>query len=431
MKVALVAAPSLFLPEPKTFPPLGAMYLAASAKKCGFDVDVIDLTGEENYLEKTSNFSAYDVIAISATTPQFHYAVEMLNVLRRKQPKATIIIGGAHPSVEPQSCIRVGFDLAVAGEAEVEFPLILSRLENGWKPKGEIVYAQMPMDLDALPFPDRDCIKLQQYVYIIDGIRATSIITQRGCPYSCSFCCHWKGYNITRFRSSENVVEEIRHVKERYGYQAFMFWDDEFNLNQRRTVELCEALKSLDIKFRCFIRSNLFNMQIAKVMREAGCVEVGCGVESGSDKILQIINKRTTVKQNTLARRICREVGIRFKAFTILGLPYESKETAYATMNWLLDNQPDEFDVTIFTPYPGSKIWEHPQQFDVQFDKAEMAQSLFEESYYKGPKKSPVSTSQLSAEEIVNLRDEIEDKCGRKIKSRWLWEKKEEVEGFF
>lgn len=159
-------------------------------------------------------------------------------------------------------------------------------------------------------------------------------------------------------------------------------------------------------------------------MREAGCVEVGCGVESGDNSILKTIQKRCTVKQNTLTRKICKEEGIRFKAFTILGLPGESKETAYATMNWLLNEQPDDLDITVFTPYPGSPIWEHPQLYDVQFNKAEIVQNLFAETFYKGPKASLVSTSHLSSEEIVQLRDEIEDKCGRKMKSRWLWEKR-------
>lgn len=156
-------------------------------------------------------------------------------------------------------------------------------------------------------------------------------------------------------------------------------------------------------------------------MKEAGCVEVGCGVESGSQRILDSIHKGTTVEQNTEARKVCRDLDIRFKAFTILGLPGENDESVNQTREWLRKNEPDDFDVTIFMPYPGSPIWENPENYDIQFDKDAIKKGFYDETFYKGPPKSLVRTSMLSAEDIVRLRDEIEDEFNRRVRSRWLW----------
>lgn len=419
MKVTLIVPKSSFLLEPLTFPPLGPLFISSYLKAHGHEVSVYDDSEAcaTKRGEGIKKISEADIIGITGTTPQFKEMEEWVYLIKTRFGNKTLVAGGPHASCDPKSCLEVGFDYVVVGDGEQAF---LEILKNG--ASSPIIHAPIT-ELDPLPFPDRRAIDIKRYKYKIDGLEATSMITARGCPFNCAFCCHWPGYRMVRFRSPKNVVDEIKQVQTEYGFQAYMFWDDEFNLKRERTLVLCQALKPLNIKWRCFIRADLFDVKLAEAMKEAGCVEVGCGVESGSQSILNNIHKGTTVYQNTEARRICKEKGIRFKAFLILGLPGEDVESVNATRAWLRRNEPDDFDVTVFTPYPGSPVWEKPERYDIRFDKGAIRESLYSESYYKGPPKSWVSTKALSAEQIIRLRDEIEDEFNRKFRSRWLWER--------
>jgi len=429
MKVTLIIPPSPFLLNPLTFPPLGPLYLSAYLKKSGHKVVVHDYSDTAVRRGETwDEVEKSQIVGITGTTPQFKEMVHILNWIKKHAygEGKWFVAGGPHASCDPQSCLKAGFNTVVVGDGELIFNSLLRYKAMGGSAAfamSETFYEPVK-DLDSLPFPDRDAVNIRRYRYKIDGLDATSLITMRGCPFQCAFCCHWLGYRQVRFRSPKNVIAEIKLLQEKYGYSAFMVWDDEFNLNRERTLKLCEELSPLNIKFRCFIRADLFDLKLGIRMKEAGCVEVGCGVESGSQRILNKIGKKTIVEQNTQARNICRKLGIRFKAFTIVGLPGEDEISIYETREWLRKNEPDDFDVAINTPYPGSPQWEHPQNYDIIFDKEVMRKSLYDGSYYKGPPKSLVSTSNLSAERIVQLRDEIEDEFNRKFRSRWLWEER-------
>lgn len=420
MKVALIVPLSPFLFKPLTFPPLGPLYISAYLKAHGYEVSVY-VDSEPHATKRLEAFrkvAEADIIGITGTTPQLKEMDGWAYLVKSKFRNKTLVAGGPHASCDPKSCLEAGFNYVVIGDGEQAF---LEILKHG--SPSPIVSAPFK-DLDSLPFPDREAIDIKRYKYKIDGLEATSMITTRGCPFQCAFCCHWPGYRMVRFRSPEKVVEEVNHVRTNYGYEAFMFWDDEFNLNRKRTFKLCEALKPLNIKFRCFIRADLFDRKLGEAMEGAGCVEVGCGVESGSQRILNNIHKGTTVHQNSEARRICKELDIRFKAFLILGLPGENLESVNATREWVRRNEPDDFDVTIFTPYPGSPIWEKPELYNIRFNKDAMRENFYSQSFYKGPPKSWVSTKSLSANELVRHRDQIEDEFNRKIRSRWLWEQR-------
>jgi len=420
LKVALLNPPSPFLYDPLMFPPLGILYLSAYLKRQGHEVVVYDYNDHKGRMSKKwDKVEEADVIGITGTTPQFKDMVHFVNHIKRHDygKDKWFIAGGAHASSDPKSCLDAGFDTVIVGDGEYAFEDVL-------KKKIRYIYSHPIDNINTLPLPDWSAINIRNYHYKIDGLEAMSMITERGCPYACAFCCHWEGYRKVRFRSPENVVEEIELLRNLYGYEAFMFWNDELNLNRNRTLELCAVLKPLGIKFRCFIRSNLFDAELAQAMKEAGCVEVGCGVESGSQRILNIIGKGTTVEQNTEARKICAMLGIRFKAFTIVGLPGEDEESVAETREWLRKNEPDDFDLTINTPYPSSPQWEHPEKYDLFFNKELMRKTLYDGSFYKGSPKAFVSTSGLSAERIVQVRDEIEDEFNRKIRSRWLYEKR-------
>lgn len=423
MKVALIVPRSPFLFDPLTFPPLGIMYLSSYLKQRGHTVTVYDYNDFDELLhrERWANVVVADAVGITGVTPQFKDMVQLLGWARYgSENRKYVVAGGPHASCDPDSCLGAGFDCAVIGDGEYAFERAITEHLVGKH------FAPVE-NLDMLPFPDREAIDIKKYHYQIDGVPATSIITQRGCPYQCAFCCHWQGYRKVRFRSPENVVAEIEYLKKFHGYHAFMFWDDEFNLNRNRTIELCEALKPMKVKWRCFIRADLFDAELADTMNDGGCVEVGCGVESGSQRILNNINKQVTVEQTSRARKIAKVAGIRFKAFLMIANSGDDEETVEETRDWLRKNEPDDFDITINTPYPGSPEWEHPENYDLIFDKNQLKQRFYEGLFYKGPQESPVRTKALSEERIVQLRDEIEDEFHRKTKSRDLWTKGKDI----
>lgn len=211
------------------------------------------------------------------------------------------------------------------------------------------------VDVDEHPIPARHLLPVREYKYTVAGLPATSMVTARGCCYGCLYCCKWEGYRTVRMRAISNVIEEVRQIKS-MGFQAIQIYDDELNLIHQRTLLLCKALKDEGIRWRAFVRSNLFNREQARAMADSGCYELCTGVESGSDEMLRRINKRATTAHAERMRALCHEHGIRFKGFFILGLPGETDSDVALTRDWILRNQPDDFDLSVFTPYPGSPL---------------------------------------------------------------------------
>ena len=246
------------------------------------------------------------------------------------------------------------------------------------------------------------------HTYFADGV------VVHNCPYECTFCCHWEGYRRVRLRHTDNIIVEVRGLKAQ-GFGAVMFYDDEFNLNNKRTLEVCDALKGEGIRWRAFVKANCFNEEQARAFSESGCWELCTGVESGSDAVLRTIQKKASVAHNTDARRLCKEYGIRFKAFVMVGHPGETLETAYATRDWLLQNAPDEFNLSLYTPYLGTPVADRPQDFDLAFDKLDYSQA---EYFYRGKPgeyQAHARTTALSGEELARLRDEIETEVREKL----------------
>ena len=394
MKITLIIPPAPYLIDGKVFPPLGILYAAAFLEKHGHEVKVIDMLNEEEMYE----FEEYiigavldgpDYIGITATTPDFPMALKILKKIKETNPNQKVIIGGSHSLIAPEECKKF-FDMT-----------------------GKEFFNKLGIKEDVnIRSPARHLIDMDSYHYEIDGRKATNVIGQLGCSFNCAFCCgrDIEEFNKVRTRDIKDIMSELNCLNARYGYTAFMFYDDEINLNKQRLSELCSALRKKDYKWRAFIRSDLLTEEMTKEMAESGCYELLCGVESGSDRILKVINKRTTSKINTDARGLCKKYGIRFKALMMIGLPSETKEDVMLTKQWLFDNLPDTFDISIFAPYPGSLIYDHKERFDIEFNIDYTKDIVFFKGI-PGEYKSHVKTSKLTYEEIAQLRDEIEEDC--------------------
>jgi radical SAM superfamily enzyme YgiQ (UPF0313 family) len=227
-------------------------------------------------------------------------------------------------------------------------------------------------------------------------------MTSRGCPYHCSFCARIDVYYD--FKTAEQVANEMLYLEETYGFKAFMIFDDIFIIPKSRLKRLVELVKDRNYTIRCFVRSNLVDWKTCQLLVDLGVYEVGIGIESGSISILDKNMKGTSAVMNSEAIRALRSYGIRAKAFMIVGLPGETHNTIKETKKWLEKTRPDDVDLSIFQPLPGSNIFKHPGDYDVEF-------FYNSNNWYKGKPgeySTSVRTLELSSEEIVQYRDALE-----------------------
>jgi len=400
MNICLINPPSPWLKRQNAFPPLGLLYLANAIQR-SHEVSVVDF-GNEVLEEEEIDFTLCairkaDIYGITSSTPQYKAANKIKDALKSNFPDAKIVIGGSHATYMMNGKDD-GYDWIIKGEGEWLFYQHLNVMNT--MTSGCLLIKDIHLlDIDCFK-PARDLINLKDYKYFIgkDNLPATTIITSRGCPYSCGFCA--KTDNNVRFHSAEYVCAEINEIKDKYGFDNLLFLDDCFTLNEKRLVKILAHTKKRNIKFRCYIRSDT-PMHILKLLKESGCVEAGMGIESGSQYILDSVCKKTSNEQNTEIVKYCEGIGLPVNAFLMIGLPGETKETAQQTVQWVRDAKPTKFGYNIFVPYPGSDIYNNRDKYDITIH--EMPN---EKAITKGDPdsiESFVSTPSLSKDQISDL----------------------------
>lgn len=457
--VCMIIPPSVFLLDERVFMTLGILRVAAVLEGMGVNVEMLDLSGIENYLDVVRlhlRQSSSTHFGLTATTPQMPAAFEIAQLIRSEKPSARLIIGGPHVTLvcaarkrelklnqQDGRAIRAFdklasvFDVLIAGDGEISIAQAIS--ENAPKfidaddPKSNLFLTNAK--LNDLPFPARHLLDVDSYHYTIDGVRAISMIAQLGCPYECGFCGGRASPMLrrVRMRSTKNVVAEIEHLYQSYGVKGFMLYDDELNVNPKMIElmnEIAKLQQRLGVEFmlRGFVKSQLFTDQQAEAMYRAGFRWILTGFESGSPRILKNINKKATQEENTRCVEIAKRNGLKVKALMSIGHPGESEETVMDTQNWLLKTHPEDFDVTIITTYPGTPYYDDALKlrngngpdnvwvytYEPTGDKLYAYEVDFTQvaDYYKGrPEggyKSYVYTDYLSADELVHLRDKVE-----------------------
>ncbi len=403
MKVTLISPPSPFLIDQKAFPPLGLLYVAGFLEHNGIEINVADLADKETELENALEpYMGANLYGITSTSPQYPQALKILKILRHRDPKARIVIGGAYPSSLPSKCIRDGFDYVIAGEGEDAMLQLIKNIDK--MDISSVINASYIQEMDTIPLPARHLIDIRSFAYDIGDGSGTTLITSRGCPFTCSFCSKEVWQRGTRFHSTDYVISELEHVINNYDFKHFLFLDDTITIRRKRLLELCTRMEPLNIKWRCYARTTT-TKEMLVAMKRAGCVEIGVGVESGSQKILDIVDKNETVEQNSAFVELCKQVGITANVFIMIGLPGETYETVEETRRWMEHVRPHKFGFNIFMPYAGTPVYKNPDKYDIQiFDVPE------ERSWVKGRQgeyESFVATSELSRREIERLFGEL------------------------
>lgn len=451
-RICLIIPPSLFLLDERVFMSLGILKVAAVLEQEGVTVEMLDLSGVNNYEEALAAHleqTQARCFGLTATTPQMPAATMIQETIRRLRPSARIILGGPHVTLvyaaakyerkrsvlgRASRAIRqlsAMFDVLVTGDGETAVFGALQEappnIIDGDDPKSQLFLTNAA--LENLPFPARHLLDVSTYRYSIDGTRALSMIAQLGCPFGCGFCGGRMSPFLRRVRtrSSENIVREMVHLHHTYGVTGFMLYDDELNVNPN-IVSLMSLIaatqRQLGVEFRLrgFIKAELFTDEQAAAMHEAGFRWILVGFESGHPRILENIQKKATRDDNTRCMEIARRHKLKVKALMSLGHPGESEETIRATRDWLVEVRPDDFDATVITTYPGtpyfdeavetaSGIWTYtcPKTGDrlhsVEVDYRRVA------DYYKGAPGNYTAfiyTDELTSEQLVGLRDWLE-----------------------
>ncbi len=409
MKVLLIDPPFYrFIDYYNRYFPVGLSYLAAMLQREGHEVLIYDADCnvnptnmdfsklEDNYLlyleslkdnnhpiwqemrEKVHSFSP-DIVGVTIWTTFAASAFRIASIIKEINKDMPLVMGGPHVTLKYDEVFKIcsDVDILVRGEGEETVPELVramkgkvgvkieaARLKSisgiSYRNNGEIVHnpeRSFVKDLDSIPFPSRDLLINKAYYTSEDmGLMMTS----RGCPFGCTYCATsiWK--RNTRYRSVDNVIEEIKFVMNRYGTTQFTFKDDSFTVNRKRVYEFCDRLidENIRIKWDTNTRVNMVDEDLLIKMKEAGCNSIKVGIESGSERILKLMKKQISLEQSREAARLFRKVGIHWTGYFLMGLPTETKEDAYQTLEFMKELKPDFASFCTYEPFPGTELFE-------------------------------------------------------------------------
>ena len=380
MKVLLIAPPlhGLYHAANIVMPPMNLMYVGAVLEEAGHEVGIRDLTTDGSPLD----YDGVDVVGITCSTPQYLGALEIAR--EAHESGKIVMMGGCHVSFTAADTLRTGLvDYVVHGEGELTAVELMEGLHASgnhfdpskvsgisWWDKEQDRIVRNPErpsieDVDALPYPGRHLLNMEPYK--ITTLRrtkpATTMITSRGCPFKCTYCTVPKT-NAARWRSREPsaVLDEIELLQRQYGFEGVLFMDDNFTLNTRRIMEICDGIleRSLDIVWWCQSRADTLanNEPMVAKMVESGCCTVFVGLESGNDSTLKAFNKRTSTDVGEKAVRLLNEYGIHTHGAFMIGELSETQEAMQNTIDYAKRIDPEFAQFSIMTPYPGTDLYE-------------------------------------------------------------------------
>ena len=395
MKLLLVKAPS----STHTInPPLSLAYLIPNAKKYS-EIKILDCLKEDYNFEdfqKYVQFYKPDIVGFTAFTMEIESVFKCAEIVKKINKKIYTIVGGPHASTFPENVLENKFiDFVFVSEAENNFPKLLKQLKGikknfrnipnlGFKEKGKIILNSIELeeDLDSLSFPDFDLMKFKKYpkLYLARKHPSIPILTSRGCPFNCTFCT---GYKISgkkfRARSPENIIQELKQLKQKYKIKEFQIWDDNFTLDRKRAMKFCNLLikEKLNLIWWCpnGVRMETLDYELLKKMKDSGCYAIVLGIESGSQKIQKDMNKNLDFKKLREIVNIACKLKLRTQGFFIIGYPTETKEDIIKTIKLAKSLPLDRATFGLFQPLPGSDIYnklKHQGKLnDIDFTKIE------------------------------------------------------------
>jgi anaerobic magnesium-protoporphyrin IX monomethyl ester cyclase len=404
------------------YPPLGTLYAAALLRKTGISVAVFDtmLTDPEEQFRIALKRHKPRIVVVYEDN--FNFLSKMCltrmrevayNILgASRSADATVLVNGSDPSDHAAEYLQQGFHAVLLGEAEWTLLEAVTHLLRGQ----EQSLAQVPglsyldeesrkvvrtsprpltRNLDDLPCPARDLIDTKQYRHLwqaAHGYFSLNLVASRGCPYRCNWCAKPIYGDSFSARSAQSVAEEMCELKKQWGAEHLWFADDIFGLRPKWVRELAEEVERQDaaIPFKMQSRVDLMTPDNVRSLRRAGCAEVWMGVESGSQKVLDAMDKGTHVEQIAKARENLRHQGIRACYFLQFGYPGETWDDIQKTVRLIRDTRPDDIGVSVSYPLPGTKFYERVRaelgaktNWSDSEDMAMMFQGTYTNEFYR------------------------------------------------
>jgi len=362
------------------YPPIGLAYIAAILEKNEHQVKIIDCDAEENYGEKikeTLEVFKPEIVGFYAMTWNFALANKMAGEIKKDYSGIITVLGGPNVTTMPEVSLSFdNFDFGLMGEGEETVIELFKKIENKinidfekilglvYKKEGRIIVnppRPLIQNLDSIPFPARHLLSMEKYSDIFTkNQRFSTIFATRGCPFNCTFCDRKNrmGRNW-RFRSPQNIVQEIRQVIDEYGIREFMFFDDNLIVDKTWAYQLMAEIKKLGIIWECRERVDMVDEPMLRAMKEAGCYRIRFGFESGSDEVLNTLKKGITRQQSLACARLCKKIGIEIFGYFIIGAPGETPQTIEQTIDLALKINPSFALFSKMILIPGSEIFEY------------------------------------------------------------------------
>jgi len=355
-------------------------YLSAYIKRAGHKVDLVDYTfgGDINdCIKKVQEFNP-ELVCFSLRSNEYNFCLKIAKSVKSRFDVKTVF-GGAHPTVDPENTIKnKSVDMICIGEGEEALLELIEKMERGedftnthnfwFKKDGQVIknsLRHLVENLDILPFPDREIFDFKQYLECRNG--AMDMIIGRGCPFGCTYCINHilqKLYDglgrYVRLRSVDNVLDEIRQITSKYDIKTIRFNDDLFTIDKDWVKEFSEKYsKEFKIPFYCNARTELITDELCEDLKNAGCVSLNMGIESGSEKLRREVLNRQNSNENIInAFKIAKKHGLSTFSYNMVGLPFETLDNISESIDLNQKVNPDFLTVSIFQPLPGTKLAE-------------------------------------------------------------------------
>jgi radical SAM superfamily enzyme YgiQ (UPF0313 family) len=374
-------------------PPLGLLSLAAWLEKFGHRTAVHDcyaFPGNDDQIYSHVKQEQPDFICFSTTTSSFMDGIRLATRVREVMPHARIVFGGVHISALREQLLRdfPVIDFGIVGEGEETLrELVESNTENLPSIEGLIYRTQEQVvfngfrnkliDMDSLPFPAYE--KLHGFpgsyrlpIFSYPKAPNTTIITSRGCPYTCSYCDRSVFRNSYRYNSPEYMLKYLSYLQQRFNIKHVNIYDDTFTLHRKRVLEFCKLKveSGLKMTFNCAARTEQLDAEMIAMLKKAGCWMISIGIETGDPELLKRHRSylSTTTMQNPLENirdmiALIKKQGIRVKGLFMLGLPGETVESIQRSMDYVFSLPLDDFNLSKLTPFPGAPMYSDINRF--------------------------------------------------------------------
>lgn len=382
----------------RPYPPLGILYISAYLEEHGIANDVYDTT-----FSSKKKFQQYlldrrpSIIGIYTNLMTKINVLESVQFIKKLLPQTQVVLGGPDVRYNAENYLRQGADVIVMGEGEETMFELCSRdttsIENisgiAFLKNGELFQTserEKIKDLNELPVPNRKKIDLKLYLdawRLHHGKNALSVSTMRGCPYTCKWCSR-AVYGLSyRRRSPEKVVEELVELKKQYNPDSLWFVDDVFTISHKWLTAFRDELKknNIIIPYECITRADRMNEDVVKMLKETGCFRVWIGSESGSQKVIDLMDRRVDVQQVREMIKLSKKEGLEAGTFIMLGYPGETEADIEETILHLKEADPDHFTITVAYPIKGTELYQEIEAD--QTTKPEWAKSTDREIDFK------------------------------------------------